>query len=58
MFATDYHTGYVPDVMNKILNTEELTKDGWGHGMKLVTYINRNLGSGQEWEKLQLTFIV
>ena len=30
MFATDYHTGYVPDVMNKILNTEELTKDGWG----------------------------
>ncbi|MGA5659394.1 putative mucin/carbohydrate-binding domain-containing protein [Bacillus bombysepticus] len=30
MFAKDYHTGYVPDVMNKILNTEELTKDGWG----------------------------
>ncbi|WP_406653799.1 M60 family metallopeptidase [Bacillus cereus] len=30
MFATHYHTGYVPDVMDKVLNTEKLTKNGWG----------------------------
>ncbi|MBJ6949868.1 hypothetical protein JG666_21640, partial [Vibrio cholerae] len=30
MFATHYHTGYVPDVMDKVLNTEELKKNGWG----------------------------
>ncbi|PFF00266.1 peptidase M60 [Bacillus thuringiensis] len=30
MFATDYHTGYVPDVMDKVLDTEKLTKNGWG----------------------------
>ncbi|MEC3245744.1 putative mucin/carbohydrate-binding domain-containing protein [Bacillus cereus] len=30
MFAKHYHTGYVPDVMDKVLNTEELTNNGWG----------------------------
>ncbi|PGY06004.1 M60 family metallopeptidase [Bacillus thuringiensis] len=30
MFAKDYHTGYVPDVMDKVLDTEKLTKNGWG----------------------------
>ncbi|HDR4483811.1 TPA: wall-associated protein [Bacillus cereus] len=30
MFAKDYHTGYVPDAMDKVLNTEKLTKSGWG----------------------------
>ncbi|MDA2340469.1 M60 family metallopeptidase [Bacillus cereus] len=30
MFAEHYHTGYVPDAMDKVLNTEELTKNGWG----------------------------
>ncbi|QFQ23726.1 putative mucin/carbohydrate-binding domain-containing protein [Bacillus thuringiensis] len=30
MFAKDYHTGYVPDAMDKVLNTEKLTKNGWG----------------------------
>ncbi|MCQ6302776.1 MULTISPECIES: M60 family metallopeptidase [Bacillus cereus group] len=30
MFATDYHTGYVPDVMDKVLDAEKLTKNGWG----------------------------
>ncbi|QUW26247.1 M60 family metallopeptidase [Bacillus cereus] len=30
MFATHYHTGYIPDAMDKVLNTEQLTKDGWG----------------------------
>ncbi|PGQ59867.1 M60 family metallopeptidase [Bacillus thuringiensis] len=30
MFAKDYHTGYVPDVMDKVLDTEKLTNNGWG----------------------------
>ncbi|MGH0423334.1 M60 family metallopeptidase [Bacillus pretiosus] len=30
MLATHYHTAYVPNVMDKVLNTEELKKDGWG----------------------------
>ena len=57
MFATHYHTAYIPDVMDKVLNIEELTKSGCNRGMRLVTCINKYLGSGQEWEKLQLTFI-
>ncbi|MDF9615669.1 putative mucin/carbohydrate-binding domain-containing protein [Bacillus cereus] len=30
MFATHYHTGYVPDSMDKVLNTEQFVKKGWG----------------------------
>ncbi|EEM45354.1 hypothetical protein bthur0005_47520 [Bacillus thuringiensis serovar pakistani str. T13001] len=30
MFATHYHTGYVPDSMDKVLNAEQFVKKGWG----------------------------
>ncbi|QEL87603.1 putative mucin/carbohydrate-binding domain-containing protein [Bacillus mycoides] len=30
MFATNYHTGYIPTAMNRVLDLEVLEKDGWG----------------------------
>ncbi|MCU5096145.1 putative mucin/carbohydrate-binding domain-containing protein [Bacillus wiedmannii] len=30
MFATNYHTGYIPSAMNRVLDIEVLEKDGWG----------------------------
>ncbi|MEK4575127.1 putative mucin/carbohydrate-binding domain-containing protein [Bacillus sp. FSL E2-8868] len=30
MFATNYHTGYIPTAMNRVLDSEVLEKDGWG----------------------------
>ncbi|WP_234881298.1 M60 family metallopeptidase [Bacillus mycoides] len=30
MFAKDYHTGYIPTAMNRVLDLEVLKKDGWG----------------------------
>ncbi|MEE6184560.1 putative mucin/carbohydrate-binding domain-containing protein [Bacillus pretiosus] len=30
MFATNYHTAYIPKVMNRVLDLEVLEKDGWG----------------------------
>ncbi|MGG0299303.1 putative mucin/carbohydrate-binding domain-containing protein [Bacillus albus] len=30
MFATNYHTGYIPNAMNRVLDIEVLEKDGWG----------------------------
>ncbi|KAB2441832.1 putative mucin/carbohydrate-binding domain-containing protein [Bacillus luti] len=30
MFATHYHTGYIPTAMNRVLDLEVLEKDGWG----------------------------
>ncbi|PGO24010.1 wall-associated protein [Bacillus cereus] len=30
MFATNYHTGYIPTAMNRVLDIEVLEKDGWG----------------------------
>ncbi|MBE7096893.1 putative mucin/carbohydrate-binding domain-containing protein [Bacillus cereus] len=30
MFATNYHTGYIPTAMNRVLDIEVLKKDGWG----------------------------
>ncbi|MBP3970540.1 M60 family metallopeptidase [Bacillus sp. WL1] len=30
MFATDYHTAYIPSAMNRVLDIEVLEKDGWG----------------------------
>ncbi|EPC06231.1 putative mucin/carbohydrate-binding domain-containing protein [Bacillus cereus] len=30
MFATNYHTGYIPTAMNRVLDLEVLKKDGWG----------------------------
>ncbi|WP_156573350.1 putative mucin/carbohydrate-binding domain-containing protein [Bacillus luti] len=30
MFATNYHTGYIPSAMNRVLDSEVLEKDGWG----------------------------
>ncbi|MCU5379250.1 M60 family metallopeptidase [Bacillus cereus] len=30
MFATNYRTGYISDVMNRVLDLEVLEKDGWG----------------------------
>ena len=42
MFATNYHTGYIPETMDRVLNIERLKEDGWG------TYINKLLGFGQE----------
>ncbi|PGB51312.1 putative mucin/carbohydrate-binding domain-containing protein [Bacillus anthracis] len=30
MFATNYHTGYIPRAMNRVLDLEVLEKDGWG----------------------------
>ncbi|HDR4421263.1 TPA: wall-associated protein [Bacillus cereus] len=30
MFAKDYHTGYIPTAMNRVLDIEVLEKDGWG----------------------------
>ncbi|MFT0603305.1 wall-associated protein [Bacillus cereus] len=30
MFATNYHTGYIPETMDRVLNIERLKEDGWG----------------------------
>ncbi|MCC2363244.1 M60 family metallopeptidase [Bacillus cereus] len=30
MFAKHYHTGYIPNAMNRVLDIEVLEKDGWG----------------------------
>ncbi|WP_141555609.1 putative mucin/carbohydrate-binding domain-containing protein [Bacillus wiedmannii] len=30
MFAKNYHTGYIPTAMNRVLDIEVLEKDGWG----------------------------
>ncbi|MFV5172147.1 putative mucin/carbohydrate-binding domain-containing protein [Bacillus cereus] len=30
MFATHYHTGYVPETMDRVLNIKRLQGDGWG----------------------------
>ncbi|PRT03802.1 peptidase M60 [Bacillus wiedmannii] len=30
MFAKNYHTGYIPRAMNRVLDIEVLEKDGWG----------------------------
>ncbi|MCU5379251.1 M60 family metallopeptidase [Bacillus cereus] len=30
MYANHYHTGYVPETMNRVLDIEVLKKDGWG----------------------------
>ncbi|HDX9641512.1 TPA: putative mucin/carbohydrate-binding domain-containing protein [Bacillus mobilis] len=30
MFAKNYHTGYIPSAMNRVLDIEVLEKDGWG----------------------------
>lgn len=30
MYATDYYTSYIPDVVNKILDVNTLLNDGWG----------------------------
>ncbi|GGE71559.1 M60 family metallopeptidase [Priestia taiwanensis] len=30
MYATNYHTGYHPNAMDRVLNVEKFTKDGWG----------------------------
>ncbi|SCC66394.1 putative mucin/carbohydrate-binding domain-containing protein [Bacillus wiedmannii] len=30
MFATNYHTAYIPSAMNRVLDIEVLEKDGWG----------------------------
>ncbi|KAB2451136.1 peptidase M60 [Bacillus sp. CH126_4D] len=30
MFAKNYHTGYIPSAMNRVLDIKVLEKDGWG----------------------------